>query len=144
MKAHTLTNNATLSNGMLADGNDPYDNSQANMHENMSHPFSNNHHHYPHPPTSTVSPQMHPTIPAPTLANVAKVPKQRKKRKANDMNTSFEDEAPTKARKRRSKLNRSLIIEVRMHSADLLQRKALKKQRNSSNILCNNCVICRC
>lgn len=82
-----------MSNGLSADNNDPYDNPQMAMHDNASHNYPNNHHHM-------YNAQMNPP-PAP--GPNAKIPKPRKKRKANDPNGSFEDDVPAKARKRKSK-----------------------------------------
>lgn len=87
-----------MSNGISTDSNDPYDNSQMNMHDTSSHNYSNSHHHIYNPSLNT---QSHPTPPTLTIPNV-KITKPRKKRKTNDVNTSFEDETPTKARKRKS------------------------------------------
>jgi hypothetical protein len=87
-----------MSNGISTDSNDPYDNSQINLHDNSSHNYSNNHHHLYNPSLNT---QSHPNPSAPTVSNV-KIPKSRKKRKPNDLNTSFEDDVPAKVRKRKS------------------------------------------
>jgi hypothetical protein len=84
-----------MSNGISTDSNDPYDNnSQMNIHDN----YSNSHHHLYNPSLNT---QSHPNASTPTVSNV-KIPKSRKKRKPNDLNASFEDDAPTKSRKRKS------------------------------------------
>jgi hypothetical protein len=87
-----------MSNGISADSNDPYDNSQMNVHDNSSHNYPNSHHHIYNQSLNT---QSHSNTSVPTISNV-KVPKSRKKRKPNDLNTSFEDDVPTKARKRKS------------------------------------------
>ena len=87
-----------MSNGISTDSNDPYDNSQMNIHDNSSHNYSNSHHHLYNQSLNT---QSHPNPSTLTVPNV-KIPKSRKKRKANDLNASFEDETPTKSRKRKS------------------------------------------
>jgi len=87
-----------MSNGISTDSNDLYDNSQMNVHDNTSHNYPNSHHHLYNPSLNT---QSHPNPSASTIPNI-KIPKSRKKRKPNDLNTSFEEDAPTKARKRKS------------------------------------------
>ncbi len=87
-----------MSNGISTDSNDPYENTQLNVHDNPSHNYSNSHHHLYNPSLNT---QPHPNPSTSTMSNV-KIPKSRKKRKANDLNASFEDDVPTKARKRKS------------------------------------------
>ena len=87
-----------MSNGTSNDSTDPYDNPQMNMHDNAVHNHPNSHHMY----NSSMNTQSHPNPSATTMPNV-KIPKSRKKRKPNELNASFEDDAPTKARKRKSK-----------------------------------------
>jgi hypothetical protein len=87
-----------MSNGISTDSNDPYDNTPMNVHDNSSHNYSNSHHHLYNPSLNT---QSHSNPSVPTISN-AKAPKSRKKRKPNDLNASFDDDAPTKARKRKS------------------------------------------
>ncbi|CAF3505803.1 unnamed protein product [Adineta steineri] len=89
----------TMSNGISTDNNDPYDNSQMNIHDNPSHNYSNSHIHLYSPSINT---QSHPNPPTSTVPNV-KIPKPRKKRKPNDLSTSFEDDIPPKVRKRKKK-----------------------------------------
>ena len=111
---------------------------QMNVHNDSSHNYPNSHHHMYNPSHNT---QSHSNPSVPTISNV-KVPKSRKKRKPNDLNTSFEDDAPTKPRKRKSMLYKihyfSKIISIS------LQKKVPKKQKNLLNILCNNYVIYLC
>jgi hypothetical protein len=87
-----------MSNGISTDSNDPYDNTPMNVHDNSSHNYSNSHHHLYNPFVNT---QSHSNPSVSTISN-AKAPKSRKKRKPNDLNASFDDDAPTKARKRKS------------------------------------------
>lgn len=89
-----------MSNGISTDSNELYDNSQITMHDNSTHNYSNNHHHLYNPPHNT---QSHPNPSIPTVPPNIKIPKARKKRKGNDINTPFDDDVPTKARKRKSK-----------------------------------------
>ena len=95
-----------MSNGVSTDSNDPYDNSQMNVHDNSSHNYANSHHHLYNQSLNT---QTHPISSVPSVTSV-KTPKSRKKRKANDLNTSFEDDAPTKVRKRKSMYIKILIF----------------------------------
>ncbi|CAF1210250.1 unnamed protein product [Rotaria sordida] len=94
------TNNNTMSNGISTDSNDPYDNSQMNIHDNSTHNYSNSHHHLYNPSLNT---QTHSNNSTGTTVPNIKIPKSRKKRKPNDLNTSFEDDVPTKPRKRKKK-----------------------------------------
>ena len=89
-----------MSNGISSDSTDLYDNSQPNIHDNTSHNYSNSHHHHLYNPS--LNTQSHPNASATTIP-IVKMPKARKKRKPNEPNTSFEDDVPTKARKRKSK-----------------------------------------
>lgn len=90
-----------MSNGISADNNDLYTNSQMHMHENSSHSYANNHPQH-HIYNQSMNTQQHSNSTVPPVSN-AKVTKPRKKRKPNEPGTSFEEEAPTKARKRKSK-----------------------------------------
>ena len=87
-----------MPNGISTDSNDPYDNSQMNIHDNTSHPYPNSHHHLYNPPLNTQSHPNPPTVPMPNV----KIPKSRKKRKPNELNASFDDDVPAKSRKRKS------------------------------------------
>ena len=104
-------NTNPMSNGISADNNDLYSNSQMHIHDNSSHPYSNSHsHHLYNPSLNTQTSHPNPTVP--TVVSNAKIPKPRKKRKANDPNTSFEDEAPGKARKRKSEFILSMTSSI--------------------------------
>jgi hypothetical protein len=107
-----------MSNGISTDSTDPYDNSQPSIHDNPSHNYPNSHHHVYN---SSLNTQSHPNASAPTIP-MAKMPKARKKRKPNEPNTSFEDDVPAKARKRKSKL--SIILHLKLHPIISLEKGA--------------------
>lgn len=104
-----------MSNGLANDNTDLYSNS--------SHAYPNNH---PHLYNSSINTQQHPTPSVPPAAN-AKNSKPRKRRKADEAGTSFEDETTTKVRKRKSKwLHR--VIRRRFHR-DRSSRKRNRRNR---------------
>ena len=89
-----------MSNGISGDTNDPYNHPQMIASDNASHGYPNNHQHQMYNASTNAQPHSNQTA---TAVNVPKVTKPRKKRKGAEMNNSFEEEVPTKARKRKSK-----------------------------------------
>jgi len=114
-----------MSNGISTDSNDPYDNPQMNIHDNTSHNYPNSHHHLYNPSLNT---QSHPNLSTSAMPNV-KIPKSRKKRKPNELNTSFEDDAPTKARKRKSMSSNLFFSSIEKQNPNLFRKRYRRNRK---------------